>query len=296
MVHGKPASSPGVAGTVLGRFVEGQEAQEDEMQWEELTATDFKQAVTATRVCVIAMGVLEKHSEHLPLGTDHLTAHAIASLAAEKEPAVVFPPFYFGQIYEARCFPGTVAVKPTLLLELVQAVFDEIGRNGFEKIIAYSGHGGNSALLQFLVQASLWEEKPYHIYIPMRTLTSEGQEAWDAMRETTYGGHACEEETSRVLGTYPDLVKMDRVPDEPGAPLRRMRGLPPTFAGIWWYAEYPEHYAGDARSATEEKGAALVQLEVEALAQYIAAVKADKVVPTLSKEFFERVDAVSKPR
>ena len=266
------------------------------MQWEQLSAPEFAKAVRETEVCVIAPGVIETHGPHLPLGTDYLTAHAIACLAAEQEPAVVFPPFFFGQIYEARCFPGTVAVKPTLLLELIQAVFDEIGRNGFGKIVAYNGHGGNSALLQFLAQASLWEEKPYHIYIPTRTLTPEGQETWDAMRETTYGGHACEEETSRVLGTFPHLVKMDRVPDEPGAPLRRMRGLPPTSTGIWWYAEYPEHYAGDAHTATEEKGAALVRMEVEALAQYIAAVKTDEVVPALSKEFFERVDAVSESR
>ena len=76
------------------------------MQWENLTATDFATAARETGVCVLATGVLEKHSEHLPLGTDFLNGHRIACLAAEQEPAVVFPPFYFGQIYEARCFPA----------------------------------------------------------------------------------------------------------------------------------------------------------------------------------------------
>ena len=37
-------------------------------------------------------------------------------LAAEREAAVVFPPFYFGQIYEARCFPGTLTLKPRPVL------------------------------------------------------------------------------------------------------------------------------------------------------------------------------------
>ncbi|MFN2131272.1 MAG: creatininase family protein, partial [Anaerolineae bacterium] len=114
------------------------------MQWEHLTSADFAQAVRETGVCVIAMGVVERHGEHLPLGTDFLNAHRIACLAAEREPAVVFPPFYFGQIYEARCFPGTVTIKPTLLIELIQGVFDEIGRNGFDKIVVYNGHGGNT--------------------------------------------------------------------------------------------------------------------------------------------------------
>ena len=109
------------------------------MQWEQLTADEFRVAARETGVCVIALGVLEKHATHLPLGTDYLNAHRIACLAAEKEPAVVFPPFYFGQIYEALCFPGAVALKPTLLVELLQSVFDEIGRNGFAKIVVVYG-------------------------------------------------------------------------------------------------------------------------------------------------------------
>jgi len=264
------------------------------MQWEQLTAPDFAKAVRETGVCVIAMGVVERHSEHLPLGTDYLVGHAIICRAAEKEPAVAFPPFYFGQIYEGRCFPGTVTLKPTLLLELIQGVFDEIGRNGFKKIVVYNAHGGNNHLLALLAQCSLWEEKPYSFYIPLRRMTPEGEAEWEVVRDTSFGGHGCERETSLVLGTYPELVKMDRVPEEPAMPLERMKDLPPTYNGIWWYSDYPEHYAGDARTATEEKGELLVRLESDYLAQYIAAVKADQVVPTLSQEFFQRVRQIGK--
>ncbi|MCX7683515.1 MAG: creatininase family protein [Anaerolineae bacterium] len=263
------------------------------MRWEELTAPEFAAAVRETGVCVVALGVIERHSDHLPLGTDYLVGHKIACLAAEKEPAVVFPPFYFGQIYEARCFPGTLTLKPTLLLEVLQGVLDEIGRNGFRKIVLYNAHGGNSYLLGFLAQSALWEEKPYSLYIPLRRMTPEGEKEWEAIRDTSFGGHACEWETSLVLGTYPHLVKMERVPEAPGVPLKRMEHLPPTLTGIWWYSDYPEHYAGDARSASVGKGELLVRLESDYLAQYIAAVKADQVVPALEREFFARVKQVS---
>ena len=66
-----------------------------------------------------------------------------------------------------------------------------------------------------------------------------------------------------------------------------MKNLPPTFTGIGWYSNYPNHYAGDARVATEEKGHILRQLIVDSLAEYIAAVKADEVAPNLTREFFE---------
>ncbi|MBN1580081.1 MAG: creatininase family protein [Anaerolineae bacterium] len=258
------------------------------MQWEQLTATDFERAVRETGVCLIAMGVVEKHSEHLPLGTDFLNGHKICCLATENEPAVVFPPFYFGQIYEARCFPGTITIAPKLLVELVQSVFDEIGRNGFQKIIVYNAHGGNSHFLAWLAQCTLWEEKPYSVYIPTRHIMPGKEQDWNAILETPLHGHACECETSVSLANHPHLVKMARVPAEPANPLNRMEALPPTFAGIGWYSNYPDHYAGDARVATKEKGEKLRQLQIDFLAAYIAAVKADQVLPGLEKEFFGR--------
>ena len=81
------------------------------MNWENLTSKEFAQAVKETGVCIVAFGVIERHGDHLPLGTDFLNGHKLATLAAQKESAVVFPPFYFGQIYEARCFPGTVTIS-----------------------------------------------------------------------------------------------------------------------------------------------------------------------------------------
>jgi creatinine amidohydrolase len=256
------------------------------MQWEFLTAPDFERAARETGVCLLAMGVLERHSEHLPLGTDFLNGHRLACLAAEREPAVVFPPFYFGQIYEARCFPGALTLKPELLLELLRSVLDEIGRNGFKKIIIVNAHGGNGHLIPFLAQSSLWEQKPYSLYWFTGELGEEREKQWAATLETSLHGHACECETSITLANYPQTVKMDAVPAEPGEPLGRMKHLKGGYTGIWWYADYPQHYAGDARTATAEKGRVLQGLEVDALAEFIAAVKADTAVAELEAEFF----------
>ena len=258
------------------------------MQWENLTSNEFAAAVRETGVCIIALGVVEKHSDHLPLGTDFLAGHALACLAAERESAVVFPPFYFGQIYEARCFPGTLTLKPTLLIELLQSVMDEMGRNGFKKIILLNAHGGNNHLIGFLGQCSLWVEKPYSVYIYDGELPEERQKEWEALLETEEHGHACECESSVLMASFPKLVKLDKVPEKPGSALKRMAHLPHNYAGIWWYANYPDHYAGDARTTSMEKGLKLRELQVQSLAEYIARVKADTVQPALEKEFFER--------
>ncbi len=261
------------------------------MKWEELTARDFEQAVNETGVCVLSLGVLERHSAHLPLGTDVIVAHAVASRAAEREPAVVFPAFYFGQIYEARCFPGTLTIRPGLLLELVRSVLDEIGRNGFKKIVVYNGHGGNNAFLDFIAQTTLWEPKPYSVYVYKG---GPDREKVKALMESDFDFHAGEVETSITMALRPDLVDMGDVLDEPADPLNRLDHLPPTMSGVAWYANHPEHYAGDARAASIEKGQAIVDLMVESFAAYIAAVKADEVMPALEAEFFRRVEQVSE--
>ena len=262
------------------------------MRWEGLTSPDFAKAVRETQVCILPMGVLERHGNHLPLGTDYLNAHVVATLAAEVEPAVVFPAFYFGQIFEARCFPGTVAIPPLLLLELLDAVLDEIGRNGFRKILLYNGHGGNTHWLRYFCQCALYERKPYTVYLAQWPDDPERRARINAICPPN-GEHAHEEETCLMLALAPDLVKMDRVPDQPGVPLGRLKDLRGAYTGIWWYADYPEHYSGDARGASKEKARRILEIHVEALAETIRSVKEDRAAPALEREFFDRVDKAS---
>src|SRR5438132_1464511 len=80
------------------------------VHWEELTAADFKDAIArAQGTCLLPFGILEKHGAHLPLGNDLLNVRYAALNAAQQEYAIVFPEYYFGQIFEAKHQPGTVA-------------------------------------------------------------------------------------------------------------------------------------------------------------------------------------------
>src|SRR5690242_17822397 len=90
-------------------------AQAPAVQWEEMTAGDFINAIHKSQgVCLLPFGIIEKHGPQLPLGTDLINVRYASVHAAEKEFAVVFPPYYFGQIFEARQEPGTVAYSAQL--------------------------------------------------------------------------------------------------------------------------------------------------------------------------------------
>ena len=121
------------------------------MYWDELTADHFAEAVQETKVCVIPMGVVEKHGSHLPLGTDMIIGRTIAEMAAKIEPFVIFPYYCFGQINEARHVPGAIAISPKMQMELLQEVVDEVRRNGFKKIVLLESHGGNINFLNYFL-------------------------------------------------------------------------------------------------------------------------------------------------
>jgi creatinine amidohydrolase len=91
------------------------------VRWEELTAAEFRDAITrAQGTCLLPIGIMEKHGPHLPLGNDLLIVRYASLNAAQQEYAVVFPEYYFGQIFEAKHQPGTVAYSRGLQLQLLQ--------------------------------------------------------------------------------------------------------------------------------------------------------------------------------
>src|SRR5271156_11600 len=136
------------------------------VHWEELTAADFREGIHRSQgTCLLPFGILEKRGPHLPLGTDLLDVRYASLHAAQKEYAIVFPEYYFGQIAEARHEPGTVAYHADLQLALLQATVEEMARNGCHKILIINGHGGNNGLLQYFNNIQLDSVKDYTVYI-----------------------------------------------------------------------------------------------------------------------------------
>jgi len=258
------------------------------VQYEELTAVQFEAALNqAYQTCIIPLGIIEKHGPHLPLGTDLLSVRALATTAAEKEYSIVFPPYFVGQIYEAKHQPGTVAYSPDLVWNYLQETCDELSRNGIKKIILVNGHGGNNYFLGYFCQAQLASRKNYAVYLFKPTEDTEMSKKIESMRKTKVDGHAGEMETSGMMKTHPDLVHMDLAGTQNGEDQNRITGLPDTYVGIWWYAKFPNHYAGDGRAADKKFGELLFINEVDQLIKMIKAVKQDTMVLKLQDQFYK---------
>ena len=256
------------------------------VKWEELTAEDFRTAIQQSKgTCLLPFGILEKHGPHLPLGTDLLNVRYTALHAAEQEFAVVFPEYYFGQIFEAKHEPGTVAYSVELQLRLLQETTDEMARNGCKKVVIVNGHGGNEHLLPYFAQAQMANPKDYVVYVLDGERSRPGG---PAKKSTGIDYHAGENESSNTLYTHPELTRIDRAKRESGADQKRQNLPEFLYTGIWWYARFPEHYSGDGSVATKELGEWNVQGWISTIVEAVRAVKADDASLKIQNEFYEK--------
>jgi creatinine amidohydrolase len=257
------------------------------VQWEELSAAEFRDAIArAQGTCLLPIGIMEKHGPHLPLGNDLLNVRYVAVNAAQQEYAVIFPAYYFGQIFEAKHEPGTVAYSRRLQLELLQETTDEMARNGCKKVVILNGHGGNNSLLPFFAQSQLETPHDYVVYTIGIMRNGQGEPRHRSNPATDM--HAGESETSMSMIARPDLVHLDRAAQESGADQARLKLPDGVYTGIWWYARFPNHYAGEGAVASRELGEFAARTWISGVVQAIRAIKADSESLRLQNEFYER--------
>jgi len=257
-------------------------------KWEDLTSPKFAKAVEQSGgICIIPLGVMEKHGPHLPLGTDMYESREIAFHAAAKEYAVVFPPYYFSQIYEAKHQPGTIAYSNELLWKMLEETCNELSRNGLKKIILLNGHGGNGAFLQYFCQSQLATRRDYVVVLFQDGNDPVNGPEIKSLKKAKLDGHAGEEETSMMYFINPAFVDQEALKSESGLDQDRLK-VPFGYAGIWWYAKYPNHFASDINTPNKRLGELLIESSAGQLAELIKYMKKENTIKQLQDEFFDR--------
>ena len=250
------------------------------MLWEELSAKDFSAAIEKSGgVCVLPIGAIEKHGDHLPVGTDMYIVNEVAKKAAEETSAVVFPYYFFGQIAEARHVKGCLAPSHRLIMDSLLEMCDEIHRNGFTKIFLLNGHGGNLHFLPFFAQQFPGLNRSYAVYSRfVHSITDEQHELIKTkIDKAEMGDHAGFSETSLIMYLRPGLVRMENVKVSESVSLDRLKAIRENdmFTGYNWYSEYPHHFAGDPSAAAPEHGKFIFDIFVANTVNAINAIKAD---------------------
>lgn len=279
------------------------------MLWENLREEEFKEAIkNSAGVCVVPVGCLEKHGQHLPVGTDVIHITEIARRAAEEETVCVFPTMYFGEKTGAGEFLGTIIFSPELRLQILKETCDEIYRNGFDKILLYNGHGGNQAMISYFLRSLLYEKTPYSVFdyslgsdfaTPKKILnegykyltTDDRKILQSYIDEKKRFGHADFIETGWVYGVRPETVRLDKVNQESNLSTHRFdefsnRRINTPFA---WMANFPNSYEGDMHDGMNERIArAMVDYSVSRLSEVLKFLKQETISNEYKQEWLEK--------
>ncbi len=294
------------------------------MIWDNLREEEFDAAIERSGgLCVIPLGCLEKHGQHLPVGTDYIEAMSVAKEAARLEEAVIFP--VGAWLGEVSCFHafkapgdvrlrGCIGIKQETILRVLEELCDEIARNGFKKILIINCHGGNVAMLNHFLRCQSYENKPYATLCafaldfpamePMRLIetltvrrdefpyiTKSDMETLKKYAKTGYGGgHADFRETALVMAHDAALVAEDRYDAESGASNHRTDYL--SRLGVasvnQWLANYPNSYNGlPPFGCSASIGKAMLQLSAERLAGIFKVLKEDEDCVLSAQMIFE---------
>jgi creatinine amidohydrolase len=115
------------------------------MRFKDLNWFDIEKYLEADDRLIIVIGACEQHG-YLSLLTDVLIPQALADAASQRTGVLVAPNMNFGCSPYFLDFPGTLSLRLSTLMSLVEDIIRSAHRQGFRRILLLNGHGGNDGV------------------------------------------------------------------------------------------------------------------------------------------------------
>ncbi len=180
----------------------------------EMTRSAFEEWLKSEKrpVVLIALGSIEQHGPHLPLGTDTIWATSVCEEIARRTNSIVVVPCWPGFSPHHMGFKGTITFSAETLLRILLETIGSLARHGIKRFIIVNGHGGNNEIVALAARLAKRKFRVY-VAIPRGPTTTEIAKKYRDRALKYLEVHSGARETGSMLIIRPDLVEMDRVKD-----------------------------------------------------------------------------------
>lgn len=249
------------------------------MMWSERTWMELPEDLKAAGCsAILPVGATEQHGPHMGCGMDWVLADRLCAAVAARTRLAMLPVLPYGcSLGHSRRWPGTLAVQPVTLIQLVKEIGDWAYASGVRRLFMVNTHVTNAAPLRCALEMLRAEHDDLMVaLINSATISQRVREVHFADGEDW---HANEAETSLMLALAPEMVRLALLaeaddPDRTGGlvfahPVNRT-----SLNGV----------TGAPSRASGEKGRQLFEWMVEDLSALIERGKKEK--PPLDRSYF----------
>lgn len=252
-------------------------------RWHELTWEEVGQLVASgMNGAILPVGATEQHGPHLGCGMDAEIAAQLCRDVAEKTGVSLLPTLPYGcSIGHSKRWPGTIALQPKTLIDVVKDIGDWLYASGIRRLFMINSHVTNVAPLRCALEMLRAEHDDMMIALINSATISE------RVKEKHFADagdwHANAAETALMQAIAPQMVREEKIAqaDDPDRTTESVFAHPVNRTSLNGVTGFPSQ-------ATKEQGESLYAWMVEDLSALVE--KGMKEQPPLEYSYFEKAN------
>lgn len=178
----------------------------ENLTWEEIGAL----ASSGVGLALLPVGATEQHGPHLATSVDCVTAEKLAHAASAETGVPVLPTLRYGcSLGHSRRWPGTLALQPQTLIDMVVQIFEWLHASGFRRLMLINGHVTNFAPLRCALE--IIRSRFDDAMVAIRNVAEISARVRAEFFADAQDWHANAAETALMLARAPSLVRTEKL-------------------------------------------------------------------------------------
>lgn len=183
------------------------------MQWHQMTWPEVAElSHKDSSAVLLPIGATEQHGPHMGCGMDTEIADQLAKEVGGITNIAVLPAMPYGcSIGHSKRWPGTIALQPKTMIDVVKEIGDWVAYSGFKRLFILNSHVSNFAPLRCALEMLRAEHDDLMVALINSATVSERVKKRHF--EDAEDWHANEAETSLMMAIAPQMVRADKLKD-----------------------------------------------------------------------------------